>query len=69
MLFLQGKFVSQVGIDLSVGSLIGLGIQFGVASEAIQLAGVLTSKQSPWIRSNPFYNSNTFNSMYLYFGS
>lgn len=31
----------------------GLGIQFGCGSEAIQLAGVLSFPQAPWIMSNP----------------
>jgi len=33
-----GSFVSSLGIDLMLGSLIGLGIQFGVAAEAIEMA-------------------------------
>lgn len=37
-----GSFVSALGIDLSLGSLIGLGIQFGVAAEAIQMASILS---------------------------
>lgn len=47
-----GKLASALGIDLSLSSLIGLGIQFGVGPEAIFLAGVL-SFNSPWVISNP----------------
>jgi HrpA-like RNA helicase len=48
-----GKFVSALGIDLTLGSLIGLGIQFGVAAEAIQMAAILSFPKTPWIMSNP----------------
>ena len=47
-----GKFVSALGIDLMLGSLIGLGIQFGVGPEAIEMAAVLSFPKSPWIISN-----------------
>ena len=48
-----GNFVSSLGIDLMLGSLVGLGIQFGVAAEAVELAAVLSFPQSPWIMTNP----------------
>lgn len=48
-----GAFVSALGIDLALGSLIGLGIQLGVAAEAVQLSAVLTFPKTPWIMSNP----------------
>jgi HrpA-like RNA helicase len=48
-----GSFVSALGIDLALGSLIGLGIQFGVGAEAIQMAAILSFPKSPWIQSNP----------------
>ena len=48
-----GNFVSALGIDLMLGSLIGLGIQFGVAAEAIQMAAILSFPKTPWIMSNP----------------
>ena len=60
---LSGTFVSRLGIDLTLGSLIGLGVQFGVAAEAIQMAGVLTFPQTPWILSNPMtHKPKSFNS-------
>lgn len=48
-----GSFVSALGIDLALGSLIGLGIQFGVGAEAIQMAAILSFPKSAWIQSNP----------------
>jgi len=48
-----GNFVSCMGIDLALGSVVGLGIQFGVGPEAIQMAGVLSFPKTPWIMSNP----------------
>ena len=58
-----GHFVSALGIDLALGSLIGLGIQFGVGAEAIQLAGILSFPKTPWIQSNPLYfEAEEFNS-------
>ena len=47
-----GTFVSALGIDLSLGSLIGLGIQFGVGAEAIEMAAILSFPKTPWIISN-----------------
>lgn len=48
-----GKFVASLGIDLALGALVGLGIQFGVGAEAVQLSGVLSTTKDPWIMSNP----------------
>ena len=48
-----GSFVSALGIDLALGSLIGLGIQFGVGAEAIQLAAILSFPKTPFVMSNP----------------
>lgn len=48
-----GHFVSSLGIDLALGSVIGLGIQFGVGPEAIELAGVLSFPKTPWIMTSP----------------
>ena len=48
-----GKFVLALGIDLSLGCLVGLGIQFAVGPEAIQLAGILACDKGPWLMSNP----------------
>jgi hypothetical protein len=45
--------VSALGIDLTVGALIGLGIQFGVGPEAIELAAVLSFPKTPYLMSNP----------------
>ena len=52
-----GEFVSALGIDLALGSLIGLGIQMGVAAEAIQLAAILSFPKTPWIMSSKFCGS------------
>ena len=48
-----GNFVSVLGVDLSLGSMIGLGIQFGVGAEAMQMASVLSFPKQPWTMSNP----------------
>lgn len=57
-----GKFVSALGIDLALGSLIGLGIQFGVAAEAVQMAGILAFPKTPWIMSSPLiHEAQDFN--------
>jgi HrpA-like RNA helicase len=51
-----GSFVSSLGIDLALGSLIGLGVQFGVGPEAIEMAAVMSFPQSPWIMTNPLFH-------------
>jgi hypothetical protein len=57
--------VSTLGIDLALGSLIGLGIQFGVGAEAIQMAGILSFPKGPWIQSNPLIHAtDDFNSKF-----
>lgn len=59
-----GNFVSSLGIDLALGSLIGLGIQFGVGPEAVNMAGVLSFPKTPWIMSNPLiHEHNDYNGM------
>lgn len=47
-----GAFVSALGIDLALGSLIGLGIQMGVGAEAIQMAAILSFPKTPWVMSS-----------------
>lgn len=49
-----GSFVSSLGIDLALGSLIGLGIQMGVGAEAVQMAAILSFPKSPWVMSSEF---------------
>jgi HrpA-like RNA helicase len=45
-----------------LGSLIGLGIQFGVGAESIELAAILSFGKSPWVISNPiFHEAAEFN--------
>ena len=57
-----GSFVASLGIDLLLGSLIGLGIQFGVGAEAIEIASILAFSKNPWIISNPlFHDAPEFN--------
>jgi HrpA-like RNA helicase len=53
-----GSFVSALGIDLALGSLIGLGIQFGVGMEAIQMAAVLSFPKTPWVMSSPLVHGD-----------
>lgn len=50
-----GSFVSSLGIDLSLGSLIGIGIQFGVAAEAIEMAAVMSFPKTPFQIANPLF--------------
>ena len=58
----MGSLVVALGIDLTLGNFVGLGIQFGVAAEAIHLAAILSFPQSPWAISNPLYHDvDTFN--------
>ena len=58
-----GCFVISLGIDLTLGAMLGLGIQFGVGPEAIELAAVLSFPKTPWLLSNPLvYKPNQFNS-------
>ncbi|KAL3795161.1 hypothetical protein HJC23_007389 [Cyclotella cryptica] len=51
-----GSLVVALGIDLTLGALVGLGIQFGVAAEAIQLAAILSCPKTPWAVSSPMYH-------------
>ena len=51
-----GSLVVALGVDHTFGALIGLGIQFGVAAETIEMAGVLSSPRTPWLMSNPLYH-------------
>jgi HrpA-like RNA helicase len=51
-----GAFVSSLGVDLMLGSLIGLGIQFGVGAEAVELAAVLSFPKTPWAITSPLYH-------------
>lgn len=49
-------------IDLTIGAFVGLGIQFGVAAEAIELAAILSFPKTPWAMTNPLYHdAPTFN--------
>ena len=42
--------------------MVGLGIQFGVAAEAIELAAILSFPKTPWAISSPMYHdADTFN--------
>jgi hypothetical protein len=60
----MGSLVVAIGIDLTLGNFVGLGIKFGVAAEAIQLAAILSFPQSPWAFSNPLYHDvDTFNNI------
>lgn len=62
-----GSFVSSLGIDLTLGSLIGLGIQFGVGSEAIQLASILSFPKTPWVMSSPLIHApRNYNGKYCF---
>lgn len=62
-----GSFVSSLGIDLTLGYLIGLGVQFGVGAEAIDMAAIMSFPQGPWSLSNPlFHEPPQFNGKKLF---
>jgi hypothetical protein len=50
-----GSFVTALGIDLSLGSFVGLGIQFGVAAEAIEMAAMMSLSKTPFIMASPMW--------------
>ena len=57
-----GSLVVVLGIDLTLGALVGLGIQFGVAAETIQMAAILSFSKSPWFITNPlFHKADKYN--------
>lgn len=51
-----GSLVVALGIDLSLGALVGLGIQFGLAAEAIQMAAIVAFPKTPWSMTSPMYH-------------
>jgi Helicase conserved C-terminal domain len=52
-----GSFVSSLGVDLSLGSFIGMGIQFGVAAEAIEMAAMMALPKTPFQIASPLWLS------------
>ena len=52
-----GSFVSALGIDLSLGFFVGLGIQFGVAAEAIEMAAMMSLPKTPFQITSPLWLS------------
>ena len=52
-----GSFVSALGIDLALGSFVGLGIQFGVAAEAIEMAAMMSLPKTPFQITSPMWLS------------
>jgi HrpA-like RNA helicase len=52
-----GSFVSSLGIDLAFGSFIGLGIQFGVAAEAIEMAAAMSFPKTPFQITSPLIHT------------
>jgi len=50
-----GSFVSALGIDLSLGSFVGLGIQLGVAAEAIEMAAMMSVPKTPFQIASPMW--------------
>ena len=51
-----GSLVVALGVDLTLGAFVGLGIQFGVAAEAIEMAAILSFPKTPWAISSPMYH-------------
>jgi len=59
-----GNLVVALGIDLKLGALVGLGIQFGIPDASIELAAILSFPKAPWAISSPMYHdSATFNEL------
>jgi HrpA-like RNA helicase len=57
-----GSFVVALGIDLCLGTFIGLGFILGLPAEAITLAAVLSFPKSPWSIANAsFHESSKYN--------
>ena len=52
-----GSFVSSLGIELALGSLVGLGIQMGVGAEVISMAAILSFPKAPWVMSSKSYRT------------
>jgi len=50
-----GSFVSSLGVDLSLGAFIGMGIQFGVAAEAIEMAAMMSLTKTPFQITSPMW--------------
>ena len=47
-----GSLVVSLGLDLTIGAMVALGIQFGVLAEAIEIANILSFPKSPWLIPN-----------------
>eukprot|EP00635_Sarcinochrysidales_sp_CCMP3193_P009447 CAMPEP_0118893450 /NCGR_PEP_ID=MMETSP1166-20130328/2650_1 /TAXON_ID=1104430 /ORGANISM="Chrysoreinhardia sp, Strain CCMP3193" /LENGTH=1646 /DNA_ID=CAMNT_0006832261 /DNA_START=151 /DNA_END=5091 /DNA_ORIENTATION=+ len=54
----MGSFVSSLGLDLSLGRLVGLGAQLGCLDDAVTLAAVLSQPQSPWRKASPLVHED-----------
>jgi hypothetical protein len=50
-----GLLVVALGFDLTLGALVGFGLQFGVGPEAIQLAAILSFPWTPWAKLSPMF--------------
>ena len=48
----MGNLVVSLGIDSTLGALIGLGIKLGILEAAIEIANALSSPQSVWLIPN-----------------
>ncbi|GMI27318.1 hypothetical protein TeGR_g5550 [Tetraparma gracilis] len=49
----MGRFVTQMGMDISVGRFLGMCCAFGVVNEALYVAAVLSAPKLPWRIANP----------------
>ena len=49
-----GHLVMSLGIDLTIGAMVGFGIQLGLLRETIELAAILSFPKSPWLIPNAF---------------
>ena len=66
-----GNLVVALGIDLTIGAIVGFGVCFGLLSETIELAAILSFPKSPWLLPNALlmdpetYNGETSIDSYM----
>jgi HrpA-like RNA helicase len=57
-----GHLVLSLGIDLTIGAMVGFGVQLGLLRETIEIAAILSFPKSPWLLPNSFLQSpNVYN--------
>ena len=54
-----GDLVNNLGIDLKLGAMIGIGKQLGLLPECVAVAAILSFPQSPWLIPNALLQTPT----------